>query len=463
MSVIKALELFRKELGSEIEILADQHNGAFIEYAKRWTDIGRKTPAAIVVPSSEIQIQKTVKWAVENSVPFVTKSGGHSEWSTIDSSGIIIDLSKYSSIEVNAAEQKATLRGSILAKQVSVALAEVGLFTALGNGNPIGAIPYFLNGGASVVTSCVGYGSDQILSARMIDARGNLIEVTDSEKDMADLLWALRGAGQFFGLITELTVKAYPFSALGNDQGVIWTGVFILPLERAGEVAEAMNIVANDSTHPTSGLMMIMAPPPKNDPALVISARYRGNPENAAQAYKPLYDLNPLMANGAPVPIQNTSDGHEAFNEKGTFKRFATTCLPHFNATAIPDVVQLWKTMVTECPDAITTSFNFQWDSRLAPVPAHAPSSCSSLRDTRLWQNNFIWHTDVNSRNKVDEFSDRAIAAMRGDGERREFQNATREGPIELRYRDPVKLAKLKQLKQVWDPNGVYTRQLLDG
>jgi hypothetical protein len=86
-------------------------------------------------------------------------------------------------------------------------------FSALGNGNPIGSIPYFLGGGASVVTATTGYGSDQIISARMIDAKGDIVEVTEEK----DLIWALRGAGQFFGLVTELKIKAHPFATLGNS------------------------------------------------------------------------------------------------------------------------------------------------------------------------------------------------------------------------------------------------------
>lgn len=70
-----------------------------------------------------------VQWAVGLSVPFVIKSGGHSEWSTIDDRGVIIDLSKFSEIEVDSETQTAILKGSILSKQVADALADVGLFT----------------------------------------------------------------------------------------------------------------------------------------------------------------------------------------------------------------------------------------------------------------------------------------------------------------------------------------------
>ena len=66
---------------------------------------------------------------MQESTPFVIRSGGHSEWSTIGSHGFVIDLSLYSSVEVLKEAHAVTLRGSILAKPLAVALAEAGMFT----------------------------------------------------------------------------------------------------------------------------------------------------------------------------------------------------------------------------------------------------------------------------------------------------------------------------------------------
>lgn len=66
---------------------------------------------------------------MQESIPFVTRSGGHSEWSTIGSQGFIIDLSHYSSIEIHKEAYTVALSGSILAKPLAVALAEAGMFT----------------------------------------------------------------------------------------------------------------------------------------------------------------------------------------------------------------------------------------------------------------------------------------------------------------------------------------------
>lgn len=66
---------------------------------------------------------------MHQSIPFVTRSGGHSEWSTIDDRGFIIDLSLYSGIEVSKEPKAVTIRGSVLSKPLAVALAESGMFT----------------------------------------------------------------------------------------------------------------------------------------------------------------------------------------------------------------------------------------------------------------------------------------------------------------------------------------------
>ena len=67
------------------------------------------------------------------------------------------------------------------------------------------------------------------------------------------------------------------------------------------------------------------------------------------------------------------------------------------------------------------------------------------------------------NRAKVDEYNDGSIAIARGtnESEYADYQNGTRTGPIELRYRGESRLKKLRQLKKDWDPEGVFTSQLL--
>lgn len=50
----------QRHVGPDVEILTDQTDARFQEYCKRWSDIDRKIPAAIVLPRSEGQIQSMV-------------------------------------------------------------------------------------------------------------------------------------------------------------------------------------------------------------------------------------------------------------------------------------------------------------------------------------------------------------------------------------------------------------------
>ena len=59
----------------------------------------------------------------------MTKSGGHSPWSSIGQEGVVVDLTKIQKITINKSNETVTITGSVLSKQVSVALAAEGLFT----------------------------------------------------------------------------------------------------------------------------------------------------------------------------------------------------------------------------------------------------------------------------------------------------------------------------------------------
>ncbi|KAL4935941.1 hypothetical protein BDV06DRAFT_233829 [Aspergillus oleicola] len=446
------------QAASNCEILQNCHDARFKDLLSRWTDIDLKTPAAIVLPQSELDCVQTMRWALQFAVPFVVKSGGHSGWSTIGEEGIIIDLSHYTGVHVDVDTKTATLSGGVLSKEVAVHLAQAGLFTALGNGNTVGAIPYFLGGGHSITSSITGFGSDQIISARMVSAKGEVVVVT--EEAYPDLLWAIRGAGQFLGLITQLTVRAYPLSILRNN-GSIWAGTFIFPLDRALEVANVMKDVMDNSQHATAGLMIVGAPSPARNHSVVISARYTGQ-ENPRIPFAALYDLQLAVVTGGDVPIQNASDARASLGAKGGFKNFGLAGLHGFNVEAFMQTIDVWKQLVSNCPDAINTVFNFQWDSR--PVRSAKTESAMSQHNIRYWQNNILWHTDAHSRQKVDEYNNMCIAIVRAadQGEYVDFQNGTREGPINYRYQGHARLEKLKQVKREWDAEGVFTKQLLD-
>jgi hypothetical protein len=136
-------------------------------------------------------------------------------------------------------------------------------------GNTVGVIPFCLGGGISTSSCVIGFGCDQILSADIVLADGTLVHASADEEP--DLLWALKGAGQFFGVVVELRLKTYPLSVFGTPQGTRWVGNLAYPLDRAEEVCKALEKVMVTREHNTAGIVIMMAPPPAFQPMLAVS------------------------------------------------------------------------------------------------------------------------------------------------------------------------------------------------
>lgn len=67
---------------------------------------------------------------MENGIPFTSKSGGYSLYSTIDDSGVIIDLSEFAGVEHDRVNKTAVLKGGVSSKTVAVDLAKDGCCTS---------------------------------------------------------------------------------------------------------------------------------------------------------------------------------------------------------------------------------------------------------------------------------------------------------------------------------------------
>jgi hypothetical protein len=175
----------------------------------------------------------------------------------------------------------------------------------LGNGNTVGVIPYAVGGGISFLTGIIGFASDQILAAKIITADGR----------------AIKGAGQFFGVVLELTLKTYPLSLVGIPSGAHWIGRFAYSLDKAEEVGNALERLMVTTKHNTSGVVMVMAPPPAFQPMLAVAAHFIGDPKEAPAAFQSLSDLGPLMQSLWTMFVQKETSSALAWQALPSLKR----------------------------------------------------------------------------------------------------------------------------------------------
>lgn len=82
-----------------------------------------------------------VSYAVQNQRPFVVRGGGHSNgFSTVDSPGIIIDLSRMRKVTVDVERQVVVAQGGATMGDGVKAASSVGMAVATGTCNEVGLV-----------------------------------------------------------------------------------------------------------------------------------------------------------------------------------------------------------------------------------------------------------------------------------------------------------------------------------
>lgn len=330
------------------------------------------------------------------------------------------------------------------------------------------------------MSSLIGFGCDNIVSARIITPEGNLKEINANREP--DLFWAVKGAGQFFGVVIEITLGTYPLSIFGTPEGKHWFGTYLYPIERAEVVCKALEPIMLDSKNITIGHLMVMAPPPDLKPLIGVTPHFIGDPLQAPAAFKSLMDLEPVFFKAETPSFPNLSDHLEFSCAKGDFKRFSLAGLTGFEADKFMKVIDIYLELLKTCPDAGASGYFIEWHSPASKIPLPQHDSAFSHYDVYIWlsahhsisdpettantslRNYLSWYHDEASGDKVADAEQRAIAVMRADqvpASYIDYPNVNRESPLERRYRGVERLAKLRKLKRELDPRGILTTQLL--
>ncbi|ETS80722.1 hypothetical protein PFICI_08251 [Pestalotiopsis fici W106-1] len=191
------------------------------------------SPAAIVRPTGIRQLQHCVEWALDHQVGLTIIGGGHSGqclWSNV----VAIDMGAFD--QVHILEEPGEEEGANGPLPLDhLIIAEAGCNTgdvirksmASGLTVPLGARPsvgagLWLQGGIGHLSRIHGLTCDAIIGAVLVSVdSGQVLHVGHVPRayrpagsvrpdNEADLLWAIKGAGTNFGVVTSVTLKAQP-------------------------------------------------------------------------------------------------------------------------------------------------------------------------------------------------------------------------------------------------------------
>ena len=256
-------------------------------------------------------------------------------------------------------------------------------FIAVANGNTVGVIPYIIGGGISSYTPLIGYGCENLLAAKMVSASGKVIEM--SETHNLDLLWGIRGAGQFLGLVTEITLRTYPLSLIG-PKGVRQIGTIFYPVDRALEACRALAKVTSGKDHASAGHFMVMKDPSGKDRrVLMVAPQYFGTGPELQATFKPLIDLDPLSHQHMDSTFLTHSDHLDWMLPKGEFKRFSQTGMKSINPENFVKLVNLHQNLLDTVPGTERSVFTLEWHTPTPGTGAREIRTAFGHKEVDIW------------------------------------------------------------------------------
>ena len=195
----KGVTLRRGDKGFDAAVMSTSFNAR---------DTGRR-PAVVVQANETGDVIAAINQAREHGLKVSICSGGHS-WAQnhIREGGLLIDMSRVRSIEINAVKQTATIGPGCHSGDLNAALAKQGLFFPVAHAYTVGMGGFLLQGGFGWNSRMMGLGCENLLGIDVVLADGTLVHASANEN--ADIFWAARGAGPgFFGVVVRYHLKLH--------------------------------------------------------------------------------------------------------------------------------------------------------------------------------------------------------------------------------------------------------------
>lgn len=307
----KDISALKELLAGNSPTLLTSEDSKYPASIARWSAAAQKPAGLVLAPKSNEEISIAVKYAAEQGIDVAVKGGGHSTAGVSSTDGgLLIDLNAYMrNVEVEVEKKLLRVQGGCNWGDVDNAGFKYGLATVGGTVTDTGVGGLALGGGYGFLSGQRGLTIDNLVEATVVLASGEI--VTASKDAHPDLFWALSGAGQNFGVVTEFVLRAY-------DQGEVWAGMLIFP--PTPEVIEKLVVALNDlytadkngktnGAGLAAGGLVFMRPPPTFEQiAVAIPTMYFGTETEAKQVFKAFYDIGPLAdtASIVPYPVINT-------------------------------------------------------------------------------------------------------------------------------------------------------------
>jgi FAD/FMN-containing dehydrogenase len=197
-----------------------------------WNGIfDEQRPALVVQCAGVADVMRAVQLARSEGLEIAVRGGGHSipGFSTVDG-GIVIDVGPMKGVRVDPVGRRVTAQAGLQWHELDHETQAFGLACTGGLISTTGVAGFTLGGGIGHLTRSQSLACDHLLGADVVTADGRLIRAGTGAGEDAELLWALKGGGGNFGVVTSLDLSLAPVGP------TVYGGVAFFEGHRAAEL-----------------------------------------------------------------------------------------------------------------------------------------------------------------------------------------------------------------------------------
>jgi hypothetical protein len=420
-----------------------------------WNGAISRQPALIVRPTSVNEVARTITFVRETGTEITVRGGGHSaSGSAVMDGAVMLDLSRMNGVRVDPERRRAYVGGGASWAAVDAATAPHRLAVVGGTVSHTGVAGLTLSGGMGWLMSQQGLSCDNLVAATLVTADGRTVTVSDQVHP--DLMWALRGAGTNFGIVTELVFTLHEVDPLANVGLFFWRAE-----DAAAQLAFAREYLFELPESMGAVVVALSAPPEpfvpeqhRGVPGIAVLVAGWGSAEEHAAAVAPLRERGPLFELVMPIPyvsLQQMLDEAEPWGIRGYAKSL--------NFDALPDeAIRILLEQLPRRRSPMSYMPMFTLRGRFQEIPDDA-TAWGSPRRTRWAAALLALAWDEESYAADRSWVRNLWQALRpyalDEGAYLNFETDTDEGRVRASYGEE-KYRRLSALKATWDPENVF-------